>query len=35
MRTLLTAMFVLLVVLGSLMTAQAQKPVVEVYKSPT
>ena len=35
MRTLLTAMFVLLVGLGSLMTAQAQKPVIEVYKLPT
>ena len=35
MRTLLTAMFVLLVGLGSLTTAQSKKPVVEVYKSPT
>ena len=35
MRTLLTAMFLLLVGLGSLTIAQTQKPVVEVYKSPT
>ena len=34
MRTLLTAMFLLLVGLGSPMTAQTQKPVVEVFKSP-
>ena len=34
MRTLLVAMFALLVGLGSPMTAQTQKPVVEVYKSP-
>ena len=35
MRTLLTAMFLVLVGLGSLTTAQAQTPVIEVYKSPT
>jgi|TARA_B100001964_G_scaffold118073_1_gene131544 hypothetical protein len=35
MRTLLTAMFLALVGIGSLTTAQTQKPVVEVYKSPT
>ena len=34
MRTLLVAMFALLVGLGSPTTAQTQKPVVEVYKSP-
>ena len=34
MRTLLTAVFLLLVGLGSPMTAQTQKPVVEVFKSP-
>ncbi len=34
MRTLLTAIFLLLVGLGSPLTAQTQKPVVEVYKSP-
>ena len=34
MRTLITAMFLLLVGLGST-TAQSQKPVIEVYKSPT
>jgi hypothetical protein len=34
MRTLITAMFLLLVGLGGT-TAQTQKPVVEVYKSPT
>ena len=34
MRTLLTAMFLLLVGFGSPMTAQTQKPVIEVYKSP-
>ena len=34
MRTLLVAMFALLVGFGSMTTAQTQKPVVEVYKSP-
>ena len=34
MRTLITAMFLLLVGFGAT-TAQTQKPVVEVYKSPT
>jgi hypothetical protein len=35
MRSLLTAMFLVLVGLGSLTTAQTEKPVIEVYKSPT
>ena len=35
MRTLVTTVFALLVGLGSLTIAQAQKPVIEVYKSPT
>ena len=34
MRTLLTAMLLLLVGLGST-TAQSQNPVIEGYKSPT
>jgi hypothetical protein len=35
MRTLLTAMFALLVGLGSMTVMRAQDPVIEVYKSPT
>ena len=35
MRTLLTAMLLLLVGLGSLTTARTQETVIEVYKSPT
>tara|TARA_B100000470_G_scaffold164139_1_gene128982 strand:- start:1263 stop:1874 length:612 start_codon:yes stop_codon:yes gene_type:complete len=35
MRTLLTAMFALLVGLGSMTVTRAQDPVIEVYKSPT
>jgi hypothetical protein len=34
MRTLLTAMVLLLVGVGSPMTAQTQKPVIEVFTSP-
>ena len=34
MRTLLTAMLLLLVGFGSPMAAQSPKPVIEVYKSP-
>ena len=35
MRTLLTAMSLILVGLGSSATVRTQEPVIEVYKSPT
>ena len=35
MRTLLTAMSLILVGLGSPATVRTQEPVIEVYKSPT
>jgi len=35
MRTALTALFALLVGVGSLTVVRTQEPVIEVYKSPT